>query len=283
MTRTTRTTRAALIVGIATCCLGLSSCSLVVGEQPDAAAQARAAERTCTSVGGPGPTTVILTAGKVPGLERVTNQIVAGNMTPAAVYQRLSSTDEAKGGIVVLAQPNAKGDLHDISAFDLRTDGTNEGLNGTDAGAAAMARRDCLVEDLRRLPVAAVPPAKPDSSTDVVTEADVITSVPAAVAAARSRAGGQRVELLVVGLDRSNLGGKLLAQLDLRDDVREQSLDALARAGVKVPSLAGDQLSIRFVAPGDGLPSHLKAGFQSLATDLCTRFAIADCRTVEDL
>lgn len=269
------------------CALILSGCSLIIPDDPDAATRERQAEQVCTSVGDAGPTTVLVAAGKVPTLERITHEIGAANMAPADVYNRFAETDAPDGGILVLVHPTPTGDVGKVQPFDLRS----TGANSTDGGGMANARRDCLVDELMSLPEAPVPALAPDPGADdagtgevaTVTEADVITSAPGAVAATRIWAGEEPIELVILGLSRSNLGGKVLARIDLSDNVRTSNLDKLSDAGVVVPALADAQVSVRFVAPGEGLPAHLQSGLNALAADLCSAFEIERCRSVEEL
>jgi hypothetical protein len=282
-----RTTQPAIrrLTAIGLCALTLSGCSVILPDGPDAATKARQAKQVCTSVGEPGPTTVLLVAGKDPVLERTTQEIASANMAPAAVYDRFAETSAPDGGILVVVRPTPTGDIGSVKAFDLRSTGANR----TEAGATAIARRDCLLRELRSLPEAPLPAldsgpgASSSQSQETVTEADVITSAPGAVAAARDRAGQESIDLVIVGLSRSNLGGKVLARIDLQNGVRTSSLDQLASAGVVVPKLTGVHLSVRFLAPGEGLPAHLQSGFDALANDLCTSYDVERCHSVEEL
>lgn len=270
-----------LLAAAAVCCLALSACSVITGEQ-DEEARNEAAAQVCASVAtsDPGPTTVILAPGMVPTLERVTVEIADANLTPVEVYQRFAETDAPDGGVLVVAHPTPTGDLSDVQAFDLRV----EGANSTDAGTEAIARRDCLVATLESLPEADVPElGGAPNAEGAAAEADVVSSVPAAIARARDYAGTAAVDVAIFGLSRSNFGGQALARVDLRDGVRATVLDRLAEAGVRVPRLEDDHLSVRFVAPGEGLPTHLQSGLDALSGDLCAGFQVQNCRIVEEL
>ena len=235
----------------------------------------------CAVVGpDPAPTGVFVIPGRTPAVDRLVDEIETGNSAAADLFTRVSGLTAEDGGILLLVHPEPTGDLGQVRTFDLRSqDGNrNQGL------VRARAGRDCFLAAVRELPQAPVPDRDPRSD-DPVTERDVINAVPAAVETATRYAQDQPVTVTVAGFGRSQISGVLPAQIDLSPASRELVRDTLSQQGINFPQLPSSDaadVSVRFVAAGEGLPAHIQANVRSfLEDDICPALGAETCTVGE--
>lgn len=279
-TRLARTVLAVVVV------LLLGGCSWLFGDEPSEADAASAAEQACRATSGePGPTVVVLAAGRVPSLDELATTVEETNLGPVELFDRLAGGDTGSGpaGLVVLARPDGAGELVDTDVFDLREFDGNE----TNATIEARGRAGCLVDAMAALPAAEIPPTTTTTEgqePDPTSAADLVSAMDDAAARGRSEAGEGPVTILVFGLGRSSFGGRHWADLDLSADQVTGVLDEFTSEDVPVPDI-GDEpdLAIRFVAPAEGLQPGVRAGIERLAGELCVRFGVADCDLTQAL
>ncbi len=246
----------------------LSGCSTVFGEDVTSEERELRREENCRAGGSPAPTVVIVTPGQVPALEDLAFDIQHGGLAPAETIDRLTPGGGGESGIVMIARPDANGDVASAVTFDLRE---GEG-NATQERTLARQRLDCFAEALLALPTAEIPTT--GETAGPVTASDLITSTDDVISEARVHAGDHPVTVLVLGMSRSSVAGHLIGAVSWDDATRAANLHQLEAQGVELPTIDDPDASVRFVAPGEGLPAHLRPGVEALAEDLCKAYGI---------
>lgn len=254
----------------------------------------------CTGgVTHPGPTIALVVDGRSPAIDNLVQTIENSRNDPSVAWKVLNGEDgdtKAGGksgpGVVLVAVPDAAGNVDYPVMIDLRGDGPNE----TIARANARAQTRCLATRLAAMPASTTPASvssssdapAPKSQPDAVEPIEsqpgpaLVSALPKIAATARRQAGEHSATLAVYGLGRSSIVGRPWVSIGLKDDQRPQVFEQLAKAGLVLPDLADMNVNLRWIDPGDGAPDEIIAsGLTSLAADLCNEMNVKSCEVTQ--
>lgn len=218
--------------------------------------------------GGRQAAIVLLADGRSPALSAAATNL-AGHpdqafSSPQLGFAPPGSHKTPKPGVVVLTTYDSRGNLTTRGTYDLA------GIGNDDRVRERSRRRQawCLIEAVAALPEPRAPAG------------DLLRTLGRASAVAIEQAGaGHSAAVVAVGLGRSTIDGRPVAELDLGPAGQAKVFAELDRVGM-VPDLSSAGVTVRMLDPSDGVASSVSAaGVESFATSLCSRIAANHCST----